>query len=122
MVLDDKLASRKHCALEPINGGFILRDLGSRNGTGIKGKPVKEAQLNYGETFTVGKTVLRVFEHTAPDIEILDSGETTLEEIGDDEEAEALEALVAEAEEEEEPLVEKISVSQEEILAKARRD
>ncbi len=122
VVLDDKLASRKHCSLEPVNGGFILRDLGSRNGTGIQGKPVKEARLKYGETFTIGKTVLRVFEHSAPNIEILDSAETIVEEMGDDEEAEALEALVAEAEEEEEPLVEQVNVSQDEILAKARRD
>jgi type II secretory ATPase GspE/PulE/Tfp pilus assembly ATPase PilB-like protein len=132
VVLQDKQASRKHCSLEPVNGGFLLRDLGSRNGTGIKGKRIKEAKLGFGDAFVVGTTVLRILEQEVPEVEIetddAASEETQADpalEIVDPEvsEGEALEALVAEpVEEDEEPLVENYEPSPEDLLNKARQD
>ena len=41
VVLADELASRHHCIIEPWQGGFRVRDLGSRNGTKLNESRVK---------------------------------------------------------------------------------
>jgi len=131
IILQDKQASRKHCSLEPVNGGYLLRDLDSRNGTGIKGKRIKKAKLKFGDAFVVGTTVLRIFENEVPAVEI-ETEENTPEETADAlpelvdpeiSENDALEALVAEpVEEDEEPLVEIYEPNPQELLNKARHD
>lgn len=53
---DDDVASRFHCVIEPgPNGQYILKDLGSRNGTRVNGQAVSTAQLNPGDIIVVGK-------------------------------------------------------------------
>jgi transcriptional regulator with GAF, ATPase, and Fis domain len=50
-------ASRYHCAIEPAEGGFLLRDLGSRQGTFVNGRPVHERLLEDGDLIAVGDTL-----------------------------------------------------------------
>jgi general secretion pathway protein E len=52
-IQDDK-ASRFHCVIEPDNGGFRLRDLGSRNGTRVNEAKVTDAPLRHGDLVRVG--------------------------------------------------------------------
>ncbi|MBL8745092.1 MAG: Flp pilus assembly complex ATPase component TadA [Phycisphaerae bacterium] len=53
---DDDVASRFHCVIEPgANGQYILKDLGSRNGTRVNGEPVSTAPINPGDVIVVGK-------------------------------------------------------------------
>jgi pSer/pThr/pTyr-binding forkhead associated (FHA) protein len=47
-------ASRRHCEIDQVDGAFVLRDLGSRHGTIVNGKPVREATLNPGDEIGVG--------------------------------------------------------------------
>jgi two-component system response regulator HydG len=54
----DLAASRHHCVLEPADGGFRLRDLGSRQGTFVNGKPVQEHRLGDGDLIAVADTLL----------------------------------------------------------------
>ncbi len=54
----DLAASRHHCRIEPANGGFLVRDLGSRQGTFVNGRPVHEHRLQEGDLVTVGETLL----------------------------------------------------------------
>jgi DNA-binding NtrC family response regulator len=59
VVLDDAHASRFHCELRKTVEGWLLRDLGSLNGTRVGDVVVKEGLLQSGATVTVGETRIR---------------------------------------------------------------
>ncbi len=54
----DLTASRQHCRIESAEGGFLVRDLGSRLGTFVNSRPVQEHRLREGDLVTVGETLL----------------------------------------------------------------
>lgn len=55
----DRIVSKEHCIIEQRNGRFILRDLGSLNGTFINGQRVQgEGGLREGDEVTLGNTRL----------------------------------------------------------------
>ncbi|MCR4317659.1 MAG: FHA domain-containing protein [Planctomycetes bacterium] len=54
-------ASRKHCALVRSGSDWVLKDLGSSNGTKIGGEKIAEVKLKHGMVFTIGATRL-IFE------------------------------------------------------------
>ena len=58
LILTDEAASRRHCEIHQREDGFLLRDLGSTNGTMVQGVRVCEVYLNQGMEFQVGKTRL----------------------------------------------------------------
>jgi pSer/pThr/pTyr-binding forkhead associated (FHA) protein len=57
----DTFVSRVHCGISFANGQFILKDLGSANGTYRNGARIYEAPLNPGDKIQIGNTTL-VFE------------------------------------------------------------
>jgi len=68
LCLADDLVSLIHALVEPINGGCRVRDMESTNGTAVNGQPVSERRLMFGDTITVGRTVI-----------LFGSGEETVE-------------------------------------------
>jgi hypothetical protein len=56
----DRYISRSHCLLEVRPPRCILIDLGSTNGTFVKGEKIGQVELSDGETFRVGRTEIRV--------------------------------------------------------------
>ena len=61
-ITDDK-ASRKHCVVEiDPEGGFRIRDLGSRNGTRLNGFGIQESPLAPGDVIQIGKTEFLIEE------------------------------------------------------------
>ena len=58
IVISDIAISRKHASVSFEDGKYILRDLGSGNGTTLDGKPVSMdgVQLRDGQTFKLGDT------------------------------------------------------------------
>ena len=62
LVLSDDRASREHCVVEPHEGGYRLRDLGSRNGTRLNEKKVKHELLDNGDVIRIGKVELRFID------------------------------------------------------------
>src|SRR5579863_4788178 len=63
----DKIVSKEHCILEQRDGQFVLRDLGSLNGTYINGERVRGEQLlRHGDEITLGSTRARYDDGTAP--------------------------------------------------------
>jgi pSer/pThr/pTyr-binding forkhead associated (FHA) protein len=54
----DQMVSSYHCEITREGGGYILRDLGSTNGTVVNGEPVTEVALNHGARIRVGGTSL----------------------------------------------------------------
>jgi adenylate cyclase len=56
----DKIVSKEHCILEQREGQFILRDLGSLNGTYVNGERVRgEIHLKHGDDIALGSTRAR---------------------------------------------------------------
>jgi hypothetical protein len=60
VVLNDANVSRRHAEIAPSGGGFVVRDLGSTNGTKVNGLRIEtERNLNGGDIVSVGNTHLR---------------------------------------------------------------
>ena len=69
--LSEPTVSKRHAALGRVRGLPVVKDLGSRNGTFVKGKRVEKAVLSSGDTFQVGRVCLRFVqdqETTAGDV------------------------------------------------------
>jgi general secretion pathway protein E len=68
VVLADDMTSRHHCVIEPWDGGFRVRDLGSSNGTRLNDQKVTAEPLDNGDVLKVGRTILRFIapEQIAP--------------------------------------------------------
>jgi len=73
VTLSDTSVSGTHCEIIASETGFLLRDLGSSNGTWVAGVRVREAWLEPGMPIRVGRTVIR-FEHGSGSVEIDVSG------------------------------------------------
>ena len=56
----DKIVSKEHCIVELRATGFVLRDLGSLNGTYVNGSRVQgERALSHGDEISMGQTKAR---------------------------------------------------------------
>ncbi len=53
--LDDVTVSRKHAVFTRTDGGFVVRDVGSLNGTYVNREIVEEAHLSTGDEVQIGK-------------------------------------------------------------------
>lgn len=58
--IDDDSVSRRHASLERRGSAWVIRDLGSRNGTHVNRARVTEVELHHGDVITLGRLELRV--------------------------------------------------------------
>ena len=54
--INDPLVSGSHAEIIASSGGFVIRDLGSSNGTFVNGGPVSESPIYAGDEIVVGST------------------------------------------------------------------
>ena len=59
LTLADPNVSRRHAELRPVDGSWVVVDLGSMNGTRVNGRPVTEQRLVDGDEIAIGHHVLR---------------------------------------------------------------
>jgi DNA-binding NtrC family response regulator len=59
LVLGDRLVSALHCEIALEEGGYRLRDLGSTNGTFVRGVRVIDAFVEPGTEIAIGETLVR---------------------------------------------------------------
>ncbi len=52
--LDDRWVSRRHCQIDEVDGQLVVRDLGSKHGTLLNDRPIRESVLMPGDRLTVG--------------------------------------------------------------------
>ena len=62
--LDDVTVSRKHAEFLAEDGGFVVRDVGSLNGTYVNRQRIESVALNAGDEVQVGK--YRLTYHPSP--------------------------------------------------------
>ena len=58
LVIDDATVSRRHCEINLTPDGYIIRDVGSTNGTYVQGVRIQTAYLGTGSEFQLGETRL----------------------------------------------------------------
>ena len=56
LVLTDENVSRNHAVIELGPNGWLVRDLGSTNGTQVNGAPIQESPLQNGDSVVFGAT------------------------------------------------------------------
>lgn len=66
LVLRDERVSRRHMAVREEAGRFVVRDLGSRNGTWYEGSRVSEVTVSVGATFKLGRSFVRIQPQPQP--------------------------------------------------------
>lgn len=62
--LDDVTVSRRHCQFIAHQGGYLVRDSGSLNGTYVNRQRVDQAELRSGDEVQIGK--YRLTYHPSP--------------------------------------------------------
>ena len=65
LVIRDPAVSRHHARLTRDEGGFLLRDLDSRHGTLVNGRPVERHRLTHGDLVALGESSFLFLEHPA---------------------------------------------------------
>ncbi len=61
----DRIVSKEHCHIDLVDGRYVLKDLGSLNGTFVNGERVAERPLAHGDEITLGSTRI-LFEADNP--------------------------------------------------------
>lgn len=69
VVLEHNSVSRNHAVIEPADGGWRVRDLGSKNGLRIEGRRVDAAPLASGQWFSVGDVFCEFAQLDAAEVE-----------------------------------------------------
>lgn len=52
----DRIVSKEHCHIDLVDGRWLLRDLGSLNGSFVNGERITERALNPGDEISIGST------------------------------------------------------------------
>jgi hypothetical protein len=65
IIINDRVVSRLHCALEISEDSVLLRDLGSTNGTIVGNQLVQTAPLTSGSKFQIGKHIFQLLVTTS---------------------------------------------------------
>ena len=58
--------SQKHAEVRPKDGGYVLKDLGSTNGTFVNGRRVTACELQDGDEIRTGNSIFTVTIGTPP--------------------------------------------------------
>src|SRR5271155_4615375 len=58
--IDQPKISRRHCCLAMAYDRVLIRDLGSRNGIRVNGRPVDESRLYDGDELAIGPILFRL--------------------------------------------------------------
>ena len=66
IVIDDDTLSRRHFVITREAGSYVLKDLGSQNGTWVDGRPTKATPLHHHDCILAGRTLFMFNDATAP--------------------------------------------------------
>lgn len=57
--LNDRLISRRHLSIEASGGRYLIKDMGSTNGTFLNGSPVSMEFIKHGDEVQIGSTLMK---------------------------------------------------------------
>ena len=87
-MLTDKTISRKHLEIRYKDDSFLLKDVGSTNGTFLNGNRVKEAYLNPGDAIKLGNSILEFISYDEK-VKVEPSSKTVLQSLSEKQKDEA---------------------------------
>lgn len=67
LAVNDPSLSRRHCLLLRENGGLVIKDLESRNGTFVNGNAVQQAALRHGDQISIGDSMFILLLREGPE-------------------------------------------------------
>mgnify|MGYP001611934704 CR=1 FL=1 len=75
IILNDSVCSRVHAAIRYWDDIFVVRDMGSHNGTLLNGEKIEVAVLHPGDTLKIGNTELNAAaeEGSGRDVTVISS-------------------------------------------------
>jgi hypothetical protein len=59
-VLVEDMVSRRHAQIMAVDGGLMIQDLGSTNGTFVNGEKIQKARVQEGDRILIGTSILKV--------------------------------------------------------------
>ena len=65
VIVDDAALSRRHFLIIPDNEGYLLKDLGSQNGTFVDGQRAKSTRLHHHDCILAGRTLFMFSDQLA---------------------------------------------------------
>ena len=65
----DRIVSKEHCHIDFVDGRYVLKDLGSLNGTYVNGERVGERELQSGDEITLGSTRVVFVDHRSGSVD-----------------------------------------------------
>ncbi|MEW5900869.1 MAG: SpoIIE family protein phosphatase, partial [Acidobacteriota bacterium] len=72
--LADPFSSGRHASVVPSDGGYVIRDSGSKNGTFLNGKKVQgEAELKRGDEILIGSTRIIFDKEVSSNVEVTEA-------------------------------------------------
>lgn len=66
IIVNDPLVSKRHAAVQLVNGKLFLMDLNSTNGTFVNGNRIKQHEILLGDVIMLGETTLSVEKLSPP--------------------------------------------------------
>ena len=60
--ISDRILSRKHCSIIPVESVCTIVDLKSQNGTFVNGSRIDKAELEYDDVIEIGETVIVILD------------------------------------------------------------
>jgi pSer/pThr/pTyr-binding forkhead associated (FHA) protein len=66
VVVPDEALSRHHFTISRSGEHYLLKDLGSQNGTSVDGRRAQEVRLHHNECVAAGRTLFLFHEHPIP--------------------------------------------------------
>jgi pSer/pThr/pTyr-binding forkhead associated (FHA) protein len=66
LVIPDDALSRRHFMISREGGHYMIKDLGSQNGTSVGGQRAQRAQLKQNDCILAGRTLFLFHEHPSP--------------------------------------------------------
>ena len=79
VVIEDDVVSRRHLVVKRTAQGFVIEDLGSRNGLTMAGSKVQRRVLQEGDTLDIGGVITLRFTQAPPEAEAPGGGELDIQ-------------------------------------------
>jgi len=70
--VDRDAISRRHARLQRVDGGWMVTDLQSTNGSYVNDEPVRERRLADGDLLKVGNAIFKYIASATPELSLLD--------------------------------------------------
>jgi len=92
ILLSEQKVSRKHAQLSKTLEGYLLKDLGSQNGTFVNGTRISQFLLRHNDRLKIGSSIITFLDDVSGPATILETPKTIIDELKDQKEEQIIES------------------------------